>query len=40
VSTTIDLHKKKLRNEDFLRVNPQYTEWFADIKKRLVNGII
>jgi sulfatase maturation enzyme AslB (radical SAM superfamily) len=30
----------KLRNEDFLRVNPQYTEWFADIKKRLVNGII
>jgi hypothetical protein len=29
-----------LRNEDFLLVNPQYTEWFADIKKRIGNGII
>lgn len=30
----------ELRNEDFLGVNPQYTEWFNEIKKRMNNGVI
>ena len=30
----------ELRDEDFLGVNPQYTEWFNEIKKRMNNGVI